>query len=179
MRITRLLIIAIIVGSIYFYVKQHSVNSSGWQTISIATPNTIPLATIEFPQRPVSKTFQRNISSLGKIEFTTYQAVDDKHLFIVLAVSSIEKDIEQKNIQALEQAIHAINDTSLSTISHKQAFVQQSYQGIEYKASNDSGSEAWCRTIKNGNQLLSVIYTSSTSVLDIGPRDRFFRSLKL
>jgi len=174
MRIFKLLIIAIIVSGVYYYVKQHAGDPSSWQKTSLETGGTI-----QFPQRPISKTFQRNISSLGKIEFTTYQAVYDKHLFIVLAVSNIEKDIKQKNIQALEQAIHAINDTSLSTISHKKTFVQQSYQGVEYKASNDSGSEAWCRTIKKGNQLLSVIYTSSTSVSDTKSRDTFFRSLRL
>jgi len=174
MRLFKLLIIAIIIGSIYFYAKQHSSTTTNWQHLSIAHG-----ISLQFPEQPVSKSFQKNIPSLGKVNLTTFQSASDAHIFVVLIAGSLAKNIRNQNLSALGDSIHAINDTTGLTITHKQAFMFHSLPGIEYKATNQKGAILWCRTIKKDNQLISIIYGSNSAKLDSQLRDTFFNSLKL
>ena len=173
MRLFKLLIIAIIIGSVYLYAKQHSGDTSNWQHLSVA-----PGVSLQFPEQPVSKSFQKNISSLGKINLTTYQSSNGSHIFVMLIADSPLKNIRNRNLNSLEDSIHAINDTTGLNITDKQAFMFRSHPGIEYQATNQKGAKLWCRTIKKDNQLISIIYGSSEKI-DGQLRDTFFNSLQL
>ena len=179
MRLFKLLVIAIIVGSAYLYAKQHSNDSDKWQTVT--TPSGV---SIQFPQQPISKSLQRDLPVLGRINLMTYQSAQDNHIFILLLASPSErsnqqKDIQRSNLHDLEAAIHAMNDTTQLTITDKRAFLLQSQPGLEYKATNPHGAVIWCRTVKIGNQLLSIIYGSSKPDQDNRLRDSFFQSFRL
>jgi len=184
MRLFKLLILVIIIGSAYFFAKQQPDSASDWQTIKITHG-----VSIQFPQKPVSKSFQRNIPSLGKARLTTYQSIVDNKVFVLLWIVPLEKSPQQKNIplSGMEDVVHAINDTTQLKISNKQAFVLQSHPGIEYKATKPNGDSVWCRTIKKGNQLISIIYasrsldasTDANSDSNLASRDAFFRSLRI
>ena len=176
MRLFKLLILIVIIGSAYLFAKQQSGNSLDWQTTKIAHG-----ISIQFPQKPVSKSFQRSIPALGKAKLTTYQSSVDNKIFILLWVSPLETSPLHKNIplSEMEDVVHAINDTAQLTITSKQAFVLRSYPGIEYRATKPNGDSVWCRTIKKGNQLLSVIYASHSSAPNLASRDNFFASLRI
>jgi len=180
MRLFKLLILVIIIGSAYLFAKQQSDNEIDWPTVKIMHG-----VSIEFPQQPVSKSFQRSIASLGKVKLTTYQSSIDNKIFILLWVSPHETSPQQKNVplSEMEDVVHAINDTAQLTITNKQAFVLQSFPGIEYKATKPNGDSVWCRTIKKGNQLFSVIYASRSSDSDpdsnLALRETFFASLRI
>ena len=174
MRLFKLLIIAIIIGSVYSYAKQHSGDNTNWQHLSV-----VPGVSIQFPEQPVSKSFQKTIPALGKVNLTTYQSSTGSHIFVMLIADSQVKNIRNRNLNALEDSIHAINDTGGLTISNKQAFMFRSHPGIEYKANNQKGAILWCRTIKKDNQLISIIYGSSLEKIDGQLRDTFFNSLQL
>lgn len=184
MRLFKLLIIGMIVGSTYFYAKQHTDNasddrSSGWETVTTASG-----VSIKFPKHPVSKSFQKNIEKIGKTKLTTYQSNQDNHVFIMLWATPLKKSNQQKEIQhkelpTLEAVIHAINDTRQLNITHKQTFVLQSHYGVEYKATHSNGTVLWCRTVKKGNQLYSAIYASHSQDSDKQLRDRFFQSFHM
>lgn len=180
MRLFKLIVIAIIIGSAYLFAKQHSENPlisavpQNWQTISITSG-----VTIQFPRPPISKSFQQNIPSLGKVKLTTYQTAYEDKIFILLWASELTQEIKQRSLDDLEEAIHAFNDTADLRISDKQAFVLQSHRGIEYKATRQNGNAIWCRSIIKGNQLFSVIFASNSSESKLGPGDTFFESLRM
>ena len=180
MRLFKLIIIAIIIGSAYLFAKQHSENPQvsetpqNWQTVSITSG-----VTIQFPRPPISKSFQQNIPSLGKVKLTTYQTAYEDKIFILLWAPELTTEIKQRTPDNLQEAIHAFNDTTNLRISNKQTFVLQSHRGIEYKATRQNGNEIWCRTIIKGNQLFSIIYTSSSSESKLGLGDTFFESLRM
>lgn len=184
MRLFKLLVIVIIIGSLYLYARQNtdSANNTGsgdnktseWQTITTASG-----VSLQFPRQPLAKSFDKFIDTIGRTHLTTYQSSRGDHVFIMLWVTLQENKIQHRKIGELEQAIHTINDTQQLTISHKQAFVLQSYYGLEYKARHPDGTILWCRTVNKDNQLISTIYASHDQNEDKQLRDRFFQSLRL
>ena len=174
MRLFKLLIIGLVVGGLYLYAKQNTHDKNSWTTIT----TTAGIA-IQFPTQPVSKSFNKNIDSLGKVKLTTYQSKSDNHMFILLQVTPMSESILQKKMTELESIIHTINDTRHMTINHRQAFVLQNHYGLEYQASDTNDSLLWCRTVKKGNQLYSLITASNQQHFDKALRDRFFRSIHL
>jgi len=183
MRLFKLLIIGIVVGSIYSYAKQHAENTSENRishdsTISWHTVTTSSGVSIKFPMQPMSKSFNRNIPSLGKIKLNTYQLVQDEDLFILLHALPLEVNIRHQPLSVLEDLIHHINDTDQLTITDKRRFILNSFRGLEYKAVNEYGSQIWYRTWKKDGQLYSIIYGSSQKRQNHRLRDIFFKSLQ-
>lgn len=174
MRLFKLLAILIIIGSIYFYAKQQ--DSFVASVFSITTTTGV---SVDFPKKPVKKTFNKNLASFGKSRLITYQSRTDNLIFILLSVQPEDKDIRNMKITELERIVHEINDTGRMSISNRQYFVQQSYRGLEYRAILENGDSIWCRTVKRGDHLVSLIVAGIDSYGDVQSKDVFFQSLRL
>ena len=174
MRLFKFLVIATIIGSLYFYAQHQSGVSESWYTTVTASG-----ISIQFPERPASKTFNRIIKQMGNTRLTTYQLVVDNQVLVLLSALPEDQGFLDRPLEELEDIIHHVNDTTHMKIRNKRNFVQQSYRGIEYLAVADNGSSSWCRTVKRNGRLHSVITVTTGSSPNKQLTDAFFRSLRL
>lgn len=174
MRLFKFLALTIIIGSIYLIARhQYGPVATGY---TITTPAGV---SIRFPKKPLKKTFNKNLASLGKSRLITYQARTNNQLLVFLSVLPEHKDIQNIKYSELDRIVHEINDTTRLPISNRQHFVQQSYRGVEYRARAENGDSIWCRTVLRGKWLFSLVVIDGNSTLEEQTRNTFLQSLRL
>ena len=172
-RLIRILIVAILLAAIYFYLQQTPYITASWQR----TPISANLS-LAFPSN--ARHHIRNVphSTLGDIRLDVYDLIRQDEAFICLSIMPHRSRLATRNLQDLLDPIRQLNDTDDAQISLKKEFSYRGHPAYEYHAKTAQGQSLWVRLIKFDDRVLSLIYAVDKRRISRRSAENFFDSLR-
>jgi len=174
-RLFKLVFVIVIIAGAFFSFQQHSatlVPSTKWPFVT--TQNN---AQIQFPDKPEHTQRIRNLPGIGEVNLQIYQHQAENELFVYIEMHTASKKFNTFDLNDLEPTVFALNDTNNLAISHKRHYDHQGHATLDYVAHDQKGNIIYCRTIKQAQRLISIIYVSPLNHFSKKRHKQFFNAV--
>ena len=172
-KLFRILLIAIVLAALYFYLQQTSFITLTWPYTEITRG-----ASIGFPA--ASRFHKQQVSNpqLGKTQLEVHDYLDHDVAYICLLIRPSTYDMRDRKWSEIISAVRQLNDTASMSITMSRQFIYREYPAYEYHAT--SGKEAVVvRLVRYRGQIISLIYAVNNKAPDIRQAEIFFTALRL
>ena len=172
-RLIRILIVAILLAGIYFYLQQTPYITASWQRTSISAS-----MSLAFPSDARHHTRRVHQARLGDTRLEVYDLIRQDEAYICLRITPHQFRFTKMNLPDLLDPIRQLNDTADAQISLKKQFSYRGQPAYEYHAKTARGQSLWVRLIKFDDTIVSLIYAVDKQPISRRSAENFFDSLQ-